>query len=78
MTQTTDVPEVKPLYSIDYDKITPENIALLDDSTFDKLICLIDAEVQMRAKELEEMRNLVVKLEKEMKHRSQIKSLLKS
>lgn len=76
MPHPNEVPEVKPMYSIDYNKITPENIALLDDPTFDKLITLIDAEVQMRANELRDMRDLLAKLEKEMKNRTHLKTHL--
>jgi hypothetical protein len=64
--------EDKKYYSIDYSKLTPDNLALLDNKTFDKLISLIDAECQLRMKELEEMRELVKRLEVELHQRNKL------
>lgn len=62
-------PEVKPTYSFDYNAFTQEKIDLLPSDAIETIIKLLDAECQMRSKELHDVNNIIVTLKKTLTNR---------
>lgn len=66
---TLSTPEVKPTYSFDYNAFTQEKIDNLPSDAIETVIKLLDAECQMRSKELHDVNNIIVMLRKSLRDR---------
>jgi hypothetical protein len=66
---TLSTPEVKLTYSFDYNAFTQEKIDLLPADAIETVIKLLDAECQMRSKELHDVNNIIVMLKKSLRDR---------